>query len=78
MSELRLATQIGIDRQGLIFEGKRMPFFITADPIEVETSELEMIKVRVTFLADSVRIDPRLTVETDGDVLMVSLGDDNE
>jgi hypothetical protein len=73
-----IPTQMGIDRQGLIFEGKRLPYWIAAEPVTVEVDEIGIAKITVTFLADSFNIDPLLTVETDGDVLLVSLEEDDQ
>ena len=69
---MELASNISVDRNGLLFNGQRLPFFMSTDPIEVRTAEGELPSVRVTFLAETVAISPLLKQEADGDVTLVS------
>lgn len=73
---MELAKQIGIDRGGLIVNGKRFPFWLASEAVEVQTDPENIPVVRVALLAESVQIDPLLTVETDGDVQFVTISEE--
>jgi hypothetical protein len=70
---MKLAESIGIDRSGLIIDGRRLPYWLAVEDVEVRSGELDIPSIRITLLAESIHIDPLLDVETDGDVRLVSL-----
>lgn len=69
---MTLPKKITIDKHGLLFDGRRLDYYLAADdPIVVTTTEA-CSEVRVTLLAAAVEIDPSLTVESVGDALEVT------
>lgn len=69
---MELASNISVDRYGLLINGQRLPFLISTEPIEVRTADNEIPTVRVTLLAETVAISPLLKQEADGDVVLVT------
>ncbi len=67
-----IPARISIDRNGLVFDGKRFPFLVASEEIEVRCDEDGPASLRVTLLAEAVEVAPYLHIETDGDVQFVS------
>jgi hypothetical protein len=70
MGDLRLISRLGIDRYGLLIDGKRLPFYLANEAVRVETEDV-VSRVTATFLAEAVEIDRGMVVESDGEVQLV-------
>lgn len=69
----QLAEKITVDKQGLLFDNRRLPFLVAAEPISVQRDPDGVCKITVTFLADGVEIDPTLRVEGDDEIQWIEL-----